>query len=289
MPRARTHTGLPSLVAAIAIAISSGSGCYGPLEETAGAACTDYDWGFRCAYQSEELVSDDPARLVHRTVHWAEPSGEPPPDGWPTVVAFQGSGFPAELYFTADPNIPFGGEHQGATVRALLEAGFAVLAPEAQGNGYQYWDTNLVHRAWNWEATADHALMLELLARVDEGKLGAFDPQRLFAMGVSSGGYMTSRMAVSYPGRFSALAIAAASYATCGGAYCVVPDELPADHPPTLFLHGHLDVTVPERTMRLYADALEEDGVEVSVRVHDGTGHGWTPEAPEAVPAFFAR
>ena len=39
--------------------------------------------------------------------------------------------------------------------------------------------------------------------------VGPLDPSRLLAIGVSSGGYMTSRMAVSYPGKFRALAIAA--------------------------------------------------------------------------------
>ena len=75
---------------------------------------------------------------------------------------------------------------------------------------------------------------------------GPINTTRLYAMGISSGGFMTSRMAVSYPGKFRALADHSGSYATCSDT-CTVPTPLPSNHPPTLFLHGDTDAIVPRR------------------------------------------
>jgi len=79
--------------------------------------------------------------------------------------------------------------------------------------------------------------MLAILSEINNpnGIFGHLNNKNKFATGISSGGCMTSRMAVSYEGEFRALAIAAGSYATCGGILCVIPIFLPRDHPPTLF------------------------------------------------------
>ncbi len=97
---------------------------------------------------------------------------------------------------------------------------------------------------------------------------------------------MTSRMAVSYEGRFLALAIESGSYATCGGPLCSVPD-LPSNHPPTLFLHGALDPVVPVGTMYPYRDKLNGMGVPTRTVVNPFFLHGWIPEAPGEVLAWF--
>ena len=112
------------------------------------------------------------------------------------------------------------------------------------------------------------------------------DTTRLYATGISSGGYMTSRMAVSYEGMFRALAIQSASYATCAGPLCVGP-SLPEDHPPTLFLHGTLDATVPQYTMELYYDDLLELGVPTRKVVDPVAGHEWIDSAPAEVLRWF--
>jgi poly(3-hydroxyoctanoate) depolymerase len=129
--------------------------------------------------------------------------------------------------------------------------------------------------------------MLGLFDAIEQGEFGPLDPARLYATGISSGGYMTSRMAVSYPGRFKSLAIHSASYASCSGPLCVVPDSLPSDHPPTLFLHGQIDLTVPISTMKLYRDRLAATGHVVSTVVDPFAGHEWISAAPDAVVAWF--
>lgn len=258
--------------------------CAGCLPELALDDCLEAERNFACKAVRTTLATADGDRVVHSRV----PDGDAPAGGFPVVVAFQGSGFPAVLFFESRDGMPFGGDVQGRVVQRLLRDGFAVIAPEAQGAGHGYWDTNVVGRADAWDGTPDDAFMRALFDALDDEELGALDPTRLRAMGISSGGYMTSRMAVSYPRRFSALAIMAGSYATCSGVLCVLPDELPTQHPPTLFLHGARDAVVPEATMRPYAERLEDDGVAVKVVTDADVGHAWIEAAVDEVAAFFA-
>ena len=68
-----------------------------------------------------------------------------------------------------------------------------------------------------------------------------------------------------------------------------VPQVLPSDHPPTLFLHGENDLTVPVGTMHTYANRLEAQGIEVHTVVDPDAGHAWLEVAPDEIPAFFLR
>lgn len=235
--------------------------------------CTHQTWSVRIAGED-------------RLVHWQVPSTPAPDAGYPAVILFQGTGVPADRSWEADPDAPLGLFHQVRTTRALLDAGFAVITPNAHGSGLLYWDTNQPPWSTSWSSAPDHQLMLALRDAVTDGTFGDLDPQRMAAGGFSSGGYMTSRMAVSYPGTFQALFIVSASYATCAGALCVVP-SLPADHPPTLFLHGESDLIVPVSTARAYHDRLAEQGTPVSAVLDADAGHVWLPEAPDAVTAWL--
>ena len=63
---------------------------------------------------------------------------------------------------------------------------------------------------------------------------------------------------------------------------------LPADHPPTLFLHGELDAVVPMATMVPYEEQLSAQGV-TTRRVSDpAAGHEWLSVAADEVLAWFA-
>jgi len=238
-----------------------------------------------CAH-STVVVADG---LLGRDVHFALPRGTPPAAGWPVVVFFQGSLFSAEFSFDASVDDAFGRFELARTVSALLDAGFAVIAPEALGEGTTAWQTNVPPASLLWEGSSDDQLMLALFAAFDgSGKdavFGDVDGDRLYATGISSGGFMTSRMAVSYPGRFRALAIHSGGYATCS-ALCLLP-SLPADHPPTFFVHGAADLVVTAAIMELYRDALDDEGVEVDSVIVEGGAHEWLAAAVTAVPSWF--
>ena len=67
---------------------------------------------------------------------------------------------------------------------------------------------------------------------------------------------------------------------------CDVP-ALPSDHPPTLFLHGQQDLTVPIGTMWPYQMKLDGQGTETSTEISDTAGHEWLEAAVTRVPAWF--
>jgi poly(3-hydroxybutyrate) depolymerase len=222
-----------------------------------------------------------------RAVYFELPAGPAPDAGWPTVVAYQGSFFSASQFFSSSASDPFGAYNETLTVADLLAAGFAVVAPDTAG-GATFWDTNVPPWDAAWSDSPDALFLAALLGAMGQGQLGPLDMGALYAMGISSGGYMVSRMAVSYPGRFTALAIESASYATCAGPACMVP-PLPANHPPTLFLHGLLDDIVPITTMEQYRVALDADGRPTAEVVDPSAGHEWIPEGPAAVVAWFQQ
>ena len=256
-------------------------GCMQPTGP--GSPCEESATRVRCEHQTLRLDLGD----ATRDVHYQAPAGAPPDAGWPAVIVFQGALFPAGLNWFAVRGEPYGGFHQAQLTARLLDAGYLVLTPEAAGEGLTCWDTNLPRWSQDWAASPDAALMDALLDGLAQDTFGPADLDALYAVGISSGGYMASRMAISYPGMFQRLAIASASYATCAGVLCRRPDDLPPDHPPTLFLHGGLDAVVPIWTMFAYRDALEEAGVEVDTEIRPLAGHGWTKDAPEAVVGWL--
>jgi poly(3-hydroxyoctanoate) depolymerase len=247
--------------------------------------CTHSPDLLSCPFETTSL----PTAGIPRTVHGQRPNGTPPAEGWPVVILFQGSFFSAELCWEARPTDPFGAWYQTSLVSDLLDAGFAVLTPEALVGGNTFWNTNVPPWSLAWNTAPDHDLMVALFAAIDDGSFGRLNGDRLFATAISSGGYMTSRMALSYPGRFEALAIQSGSWATCSGPICLLPNNLPADHPPTLFLHGENDLVVPISTMQAYADRLADDGVPVKVVRDPNAGHEWIAASPASTLDWFLR
>jgi dienelactone hydrolase len=225
--------------------------------------------------------------LLPREVHWQIPLGEPPAGGWPAVILFQGSLSTAELFWVVLELDTFGYYNQGLVTKTLLDSGFAVLTPEAHAGGFTAWDTNIPPMSLLWEIAEDHQLMLDIFEGIEAGTFGELDAGRLYASGISSGGYMTSRMDLEYRERFRALAVHSASFATCAGPLCVLPEDLSDEHLPTLFLHGDDDPIVPVWTMELYRDALLELGVEVDTVIEPGTGHAWIDDSPTAIVEWF--
>ncbi|MCB9689152.1 MAG: dienelactone hydrolase family protein [Alphaproteobacteria bacterium] len=221
-----------------------------------------------------------------RDVHVGRPAGTPPADGWPVAILFQGSFFNAAWMWDATPTTAFGGWYQTELIGRLLDAGYVVLTPEALFDGATYWTTNVPPYSLAWSTSPDDALMQALFAAIDDGTLRDVDPERLYAGGISSGGYMSSRMAEAYPGRFRALAVHSASWCTCSGGLCVVP-ALPGDHPPTLFLHGEQDPLAPLWAMERYAEQMDAQGLEHRVVTDPALGHTWLPVSPHEVVAWF--
>lgn len=280
--RRRRSTPLAIVAVGALFAITASSAC-APTSTGASSRCINNSITLNCPYNTTTLTAGGESR----SVLWQVPRGTAPVGGWPVVIMFQGTGATPSLTWNASPLEPFGAYAQTQVVQRLLDRGFAVVTPATHLGGFTFWDTNnpLVS---DYYSSNDHDLMLALFDELDVGTFGDVDPQRMFATGVSSGGYMTSRMAVSYPGRFKALAIAAGSYATCAGILCSV-GPIPEDHPPTLFLHGLLDPVVPIITMEAYESRLRADGVPTRKVVESTALHRWIAASPGEVVSWFER
>jgi dienelactone hydrolase len=248
-----------------------------------GEPCAFTDAGAICRGTVVNL-SDD---AESRTVYWAAPPTPAPSNGRPAAILYQGTGFGPSLTWNVEvpSSAPFGGYYQLRVIDSLIEQGFTVIQPSAQG-GTAWSTNNLLYP--NYDTSPDGLFIPRLLAAIDQGTFGPIDKTRLYATGISSGGYMTSRMAVSYRGQFRALAIESGSYATCLGPICTIP-ALPPDHPPTLFLHGGADTIVPIGTARSYYDALVDAGIETSFVEDPDAGHQWLSSAPADIADWFAR
>lgn len=233
-----------------------------------------------CSYQSLTLASSN---ITSRETIYQLPLGTPPAEGWPVALIYQGTAFPVE--FTRNSNAPFGGFYETKTIKTLLDNGYAVLAPRAPID--LAWLTNSAGPLTVYEITTDYVFLNNVLDAIKQGDFGPLNAQRQYATGISSGGYNTSRMAVSFEGEFKALAIQSGSYATCLGPVCVMPLQIPEDHPPTLFLQGFLDLIVPWWSMDLYYDRLMYEGVTTEVHTNLLAGHEWFPESAGLILDWF--
>lgn len=219
---------------------------------------------------------------AEREVLYALPQSVRPREGYPTVLFFQGSFYPME--FKRSKYDPFGGYNEILIMKELLDNGFAIIAPRA-GAGL-FWQSNLI--GLNYDLSSDKYFINQILMRAQEKHFGSLDLNNLFAFGISSGGYMTDRMAQSHSEyNFKALAIASASYAKCGGPYCPLPNEIKREHPPTLFLHGKFDPVVPIFTMKRYQKLLQKNGIKTKVIIDPKARHQWFKSAPKEITQWF--
>ncbi len=283
-------------IAAVFAAGCGETGVAGPSDANAdaglGSELDGSSFASRCQIAPTEIVCDREVMLIDdsitdRDIAYQVPLGSPPATGWPAVVYYQGSFIPGAGAFSASVDASFGQYNLTLTIKALLDNGYAVIAPNATNAGNAFWGTNVPPSATFWAGTPDDVLVKSMLDAISAGAFGPIDANRLYAMGISSGGFMTSRMAISYPGVFRALANHSGSYATCS-AFCFVPPSLPSNHPPMLFLHGNTDTIVPRSAVQPYLDALQSAGHEAQIVSDPDAGHEWLVTGPSDIPAWFA-
>ncbi|MFX3675433.1 MAG: prolyl oligopeptidase family serine peptidase [bacterium] len=246
------------------------------VEQTSDAG--DVTW-LHCPNKTTVLLEGDRAE---REMLWQVPEGRTPKKGWPAVILSQGSWFP--IQFSRPSNIPLGGFYEAKLIQKLLDNGYAVFAPRAPID--VAWMTNLPHGG-DYTKTDDYAVLSELIRLLQKDKLAKINSDRIYATGISSGGYNTSRLAITFPGVFKAIAIQSGSYASCIGPVCKVPDTLESNHPPTLFVHGKRDFVVPLSTARKYHEKLQDLGVKSLLVIDPTLGHGWSRLSPLAITRWF--
>lgn len=290
------------LLGAAALAVTALGVVAIPRDAEAARCAADGGGNWSCTHSKRTHWYFCNGVLTPRVVRWQVPEGAPPPGGWPVAFYYTGTQ-PTDTSsaFKRSVGESFGAEYEPQILHELLDdpAGtgkkYAVIAPDPPASAVfmQFWNTNAVNP---YSVSCDHDFFPDFFGEIEGGSYGPasqYDMERRFAYGISSGGYNTSRMAVTfnsgaYDGdTWRALAVIAASYATCAGALCSVP-ALPANHPPTKFWHGHADLTVPIATMNLYYSKLLQGGF-TAQKVEHPFGHQLTAHnlGPTGIKAWF--
>src|SRR5690606_27118746 len=110
----------------------------------AESRCTTFSKAIVCSAQS---LSIDSGSEAPRKVVFQVPAGAAPAGGWPAVLLFHGA-LMRSNGFSYHVDLPFGGYYQGKLVQALLDNGFAVIAPNAMSSS-ESWQTNSAEYADN--------------------------------------------------------------------------------------------------------------------------------------------
>ena len=247
---------------------------------------------------------------VGRGVRYQTPEGTPPPGGWPVAFYYNGT-TPADTNpFDQDANASFGLGYVPQIFHELLDdpndtgKKYAVIAPEPPQAAVflEFWNTNA---PFLYSTTCDYDFFPDFFSEIKNGNYGSasqYNMGKRYAFGVSSGGYNSSRMAVTFnqgkkwyqscsqwcnEDTWKAIAIISASYASCTGPVCIIPN-LPDNHPATKFWHGALDLLAPLWAAELYYEELQDDSVTTEFLEHDG-GHEFTADTlgAEGVKAWF--
>ena len=119
--------------------------------------------------------------------------------------------------------------------RLAEQEDFVVLYPDAEGGEWNY----TAGIPGYPENAPDDVAFLDALVRKISGEV-RIDPQRLYVVGFSNGGFMTERLACSTPERYAGFAAVAAT--GFGGMAETCPDAYPLTF---LFVHGTADTNVP--------------------------------------------
>ena len=167
-----------------------------------------------CAdYQTIEVDGRTREYLVH------EPDGSAPSDGWPVVLAYHGA-------FT--------------TARSMQR--YSELDPVANDEGFLAVYPNGIGRVWNDGRTDsdvdDVAFTDALIDRLDDDY--GIDPSRVFATGMSNGGFMSQRLGCELGDRIAAIAPVAGTLSEE-----LREDCSPARALPVLLIMGTEDNVVP--------------------------------------------
>lgn len=271
--------------------LSAFAGIMIPFPATADRCSVDAQGNWSCSHNKRYNWYWCGWSYVPRAVRWQVPEGTPPAGGWPVVFYYAGTQpTDTEHAFERETGEPFGLEYEPQIIHELLDDPYAtgkkyavfVADPPASGGWLQYWHTNVVYP---YSASCDSRFFPDFFAEIKSGNYGPalqYDMNRRFAYGISSGGYNSSRMAVTFnsgsgnANTWKALGISSASYAACSY-YCSVPG-LPTNHPPTKFWHGQNDPLAPISTMYEYFNKLMQGGF-ATEKVEHASGHAWTADA----------
>jgi len=181
------------------------------------------------------------------------PSGYESRPSWPLLLFLHGSGERGDDIEAVKRN------GQPKIVESRPDFPFILVSPQCPRNE-------------PWDVRALLALLDDLTLRL------RVDRDRVYATGLSMGGYGTWALAIAAPDRFAA--IAPVSGGGDPDAACVLKNV------PAWVFHGAEDPVVPPKEDQEMVDALRGCGGDVRFTVYPGVGHdAWTPAYDD--PALY--
>jgi acetyl esterase/lipase len=206
----------------------------------------------------------------------------------PILLYFHSTDFP--VFLDRQPSAPFGLYYESQLIQKLVsEKGFVVIAPDASYNyGSFAWQTNLRPYFFDFESSEDY-LFVETIFKNIENYYPFVNRSKIFVGGLSSGGYMASRLSIlpEFAKWIRGTFIHSGSYASCISYYCVIPEEIPAFHPPTLLIASKLDPLVPKGTIEIYYQRLIDAKIPTEIVSYPSAWHGMYQEDVELISEWL--
>lgn len=202
-----------------------------------------------------------------------------PENNWnkKTIIVLHGRTQEAGVWFDGESD-------QNSFVEMAIKNGFFVVAPDSSSPYCQ--------RAKQWDYTpssTDFPLFEEMMKWL-KYNIGT---QEIFVVGISSGGFMTERLANKYSAHIDGVVIhSAGSYdnavlntsGVCGVSFntTAIP-QVSSDHPRTYMLHGEKDNIVKFEIGEILANQLKSRGIEVEFYKNPLGKHQWFKEKNQPI------
>lgn len=204
--------------------------------------------------------------IQNRRFLWQYPNSPPPSNGYPVLFVLHGASQDAEAWFEYPGGLLWKGRQTRFVDDALLN-GFCVIAPDS------LYPVTPGPKAWDvFATTLNQSLDLPFFADLLQWIITApvnLDCNRVYCIGFSSGGFMTSRLAHYFGPLFTAVAVhsgANADFITLGDQGpefdCISPQNFSLDHPPCLIIHGGKDHLVPPECGLKFYEELQRGGID---------------------------
>jgi len=230
--------------------------------------------------------------IQNRRFLWQYPNSPPPSTGYPVLFVLHGASQDAEAWFDYPQGLLWQGRQTRFVEEALLQ-GFCVIAPDSLypvTPGPKAWDVF----ATTLDESLDLPFFTDLLLWIHTAPVNV-DCSRIYCIGFSSGGFMTSRLAHFFGQSFTAVAIhsgANADSITLGDRGpefdCSSPQNFSPDHPPCLIIHGGKDHLVPPECGVYLYEELQRGGIESQLLFSSWGRHIWLSWFNDAIFDWFS-
>ncbi len=217
-----------------------------------------------------------------RKVYTALPKRRMPAAGFPVIILLHGREQTAGVWF-GEGSLASGGQRYFTS--QALACGFAILAPEAGEpfrEGDREWDFLLLPDL----RSKDLPFFRTLLDGVKKNRFAKFDADRIYIVGLSSGGVMASALAQTFGQRIRAIAIISAGRAT-NPSSSELPPGIPPTHPPTLIIYGAKDRRIPLAAAQQYYKELKSAGIKTEILIGPESHHQWLAKFDKKILEWF--